>query len=174
MQPDQMKSRCRCPVAAVNYSVPHHSLCTVLCTISRVAYLSSLSSLMRTCPSFSLRAHREAYSLFQHRSTESYYKGSLSFFRPQAALLRKPSWTFSTFAPSFASSAVQRQNGDRLQHAHTVTALYTARELISRILPPQSPGSSFWVDILRETSDEVCRSNLVSNEHKATTIVGAF
>jgi hypothetical protein len=79
--------------------------------------------------------------------------------------------TLPISASSFASLAVQYPN--RLQHSHTLTALHTARELVARILPSQSPESSFWNKVLCEASDEISRSNLTSKEDRIT-IVGAF
>ncbi|KAI0256400.1 hypothetical protein BJV78DRAFT_1273232 [Lactifluus subvellereus] len=79
--------------------------------------------------------------------------------------------TSSASPPSLAPLAAQRPN--RLQHARTLTALYTARELIARILPPQSPELSFWDDVLREASDETSDSNLSSKEYRATIVVYA-
>ncbi len=91
---------------------------------------------------------------------------------PPSQNLKAPlSWTLSASTPSFASLASQHPN--RLQHARTLTALHTARELIARILPLQSPESSFWNKVLCEVSDEISRSNLTSKEDKVT-IVGAF
>src|SRR6266581_1074840 len=53
-------------------------------------------------------------------------------------------------SPTCASpfTPVAARHPTRLQHAHTLTVLHTARELISRILPPQSLELSFWNDIL--------------------------
>ncbi|KAF8499617.1 hypothetical protein F5888DRAFT_1802113 [Russula emetica] len=79
--------------------------------------------------------------------------------------------TLPISASSFASLAAQHPN--RLQHAHTLTALHAARELIARIFPSQSPESSFWNKVLCEASDEISRSNLTSKEDRITIVVYA-
>lgn len=145
---------------------PEFSVGREVCVGLVMTLCQRVLSLMRTCPSFSLRGHivsyprhRVVYSLFRAPSTLSFPRQATS------PLIHRASSTSS------ASPTAQPQN--RLQHARTLTALHTARELITRILPPQSPELSFWDDVLREASDETCGSNLSSKEYRAT-IVGAF
>ena len=139
----------------------------------------SSSSSMRTCSSFSIYRH---LSPFRHRQVPNSLvfssaiapAGSPVHFDPHARAgptHEASSSAFSTSTPSLTSLAAGHPTG--LQHARTLTALHTARELIARILPPQSPESSFWNKVLCEVSEEISRSNLTSKEDKIS-IVGAF
>lgn len=132
-------------------------------------------SLMRTCPTFSVCGHLAYYSRRGAGHDLSWLAArkaaAHSRFYAAAAIAHKASPTLSVPQSPFASSATQPQN--RLGHASTLTALHKARELITRILPPQSPELSFWNDVLRDVSDETSRSSLTLNEEKIT-IVGMF
>jgi hypothetical protein len=143
---------------------------------------------MRTCPSSSIYRHLShlrrrpvSYSLV-HSCSALAVTGSPVHLDSHATAIpthslkassssSSSSSTLPTSAHSYASLAARDPN--RLQHAHTLTALHTARELIARIFPSQSPESSFWNKVLCETSDEISRSNLTSKEDRIT-IVGAF
>src|SRR6266702_3977242 len=127
---------------------------------------------MRTCPTFSICGHLAYYSrrgVGHDLSWLAAGKASVhSRFYATAAIAHKASSTPSVLKSPFAFSATQPQ--DRLGHASTLTALHKARELITRILPPQSPELSFWNDVLRDVSDETCRSSLTSDEEKITIV----
>ena len=141
---------------------------------------------MRTCPSSSIYRHisplrrRPASYSFAHSCNALAVTGSpvqldshataIPTHNLKAAAAAVPS-TLPISASSFASLAAQHPN--RLQHARTLTALHTARELVARILPSQSPESSFWNKVLCEASDEISRSNITSKGDRIT-IVGAF
>ncbi|KAI0295845.1 hypothetical protein B0F90DRAFT_1669978 [Multifurca ochricompacta] len=108
---------------------------------------------------------------FRHETPGLVSAKSLLHFRfhatVTASLARK---TFSTPASSFVSSAEQHSN--KTQHAHTLTALHTARELVTRVLP-QSSESLIWNEVLRDVSDETSRSNLTAEEDKISIVVYA-
>ena len=125
---------------------------------------------MRSCPTFSPCSHLARYSrrgvghdlarlVATRRACRSY---------ATAAVAHKSPSTPSVLKSPFASSSSQPP--DKLGHASTLTALHKARELITRILPPQSPELSFWNDILRDVSDETCRCSLTSNEENITVV----
>ena len=121
---------------------------------------------MRTCPAFSVRGHLAYYSrrgVGHDLSCLAAKKASAhSRFYAAAAVAHKA--TLSVLK----SPATQPQ--DRLGHASTLTALHKARELVTRILPPQSPEQSFWDDVLRDVSDETSRCSLTSNDEKVTIV----
>ncbi|KAH9062455.1 hypothetical protein EDB87DRAFT_304621 [Lactarius vividus] len=127
---------------------------------------------MRTCPAFSVRGHLAYYSrrgVGHDLSWLAAGKASVhSRFYATAAVAHKHP-TPSILKSPFASSTTQPQ--DRLGYASTLTALHKARELVARILPPQSPELSFWNDILRDVSDEASRCSLTSNEENITIVV---
>lgn len=139
----------------------------------------SSSSSMRTCSSFSIYRHLSSlrrrsvsYSLVCSYSTAP--AGSPLHFdshTPAVPTHKASPSTLSTSTPSFTSLAAGHPTG--LQHARTLTALHTARELVARILPPESLESSFWNKVICDVSDEISRSNLTSKEDRIT-IVGAF
>ena len=131
---------------------------------------------MRSCPTFSVCSHLAHYS----RRGVGHDLAKLAATRRSsvhsrlyatAAVAHESPSTPSVLKSPFASSSTQPPY--KLGHASTLTALHKARELITRILPPQSPELSFWNDILRDVSDETCRCSLTSNEEKIT-IVGMF
>ncbi|KAF8260964.1 hypothetical protein EI94DRAFT_1810985 [Lactarius quietus] len=128
---------------------------------------------MRTCPAFSVCSHlayygrrRAGHDLARLTARKAPVQ---SRFYATAAVAHKASSTLSVLKSPFASSSTQPR--DKLGHASTLTALHKARELITRVLPPQSPDLSFWNDILRDVSDETCRCSLTSNEEKITIVV---
>ncbi|KAH9046088.1 hypothetical protein EDB84DRAFT_742205 [Lactarius hengduanensis] len=125
---------------------------------------------MRTCPAFSVRGHLTYYSrrgVGHDLSWLAAGKASVhSRFYATAAVAHEPP---SILKSPFTSSTTQPL--DRLGHASTLTALHKARELVARILPPQSPELSFWNDILRDVSDETSRCSLTSNEEFITIVV---
>ncbi len=139
---------------------------------------------MRTCSSISIYRHlstirrRPVPCSLIHSSSTIAPTGSPSPIHFDLHATAAPSHnsktsssTLPTSTSPFASLAAQHPN--RLQHARTLTVLHTARELITRILPPQSPESFFWNKVLCEASDEISRSNLTSKGDRIT-IVGAF
>lgn len=138
---------------------------------------------MRTCPSTSIYRHLSplrrrpvSHSLVHSCSAFTVtgppvHLDSHAIATPTNNLHASSSQTLPISASSFASLAAQHPN--RLQHARTLTALHTARELIARILPSQSSESSFWNKVLCEASDEISHSDLTSKEDRIT-IVGAF
>ncbi|KAI9455427.1 hypothetical protein BJY52DRAFT_1121925 [Lactarius psammicola] len=130
---------------------------------------------MRTCPAFSTCGHLAYYSrrgvghdlswFAARKAAASVY----SHFYATAAIAHRASPNPSVLRSPFASSVTQPQ--DKLGHASTLTALHKTRELMTRVLPPQSPELSFWNDILRDVSDETCRSSLTSTGEKITIVV---
>src|ERR1700679_795755 len=138
---------------------------------------------MRTCPSSSIYRHLSPlpcrpvlYSLVHSYSAlaatrSPVHLDSHATTIPTHNVKAASSSSLPISASSFASLSAQDPN--RLQHAPTLTALHTARELIARVFPSQSPESSFWNKVLCEVSDEVSRSNLASKEDWIT-IVCAF
>ena len=134
---------------------------------------------MRRCHSFSVRRltprSRQPVSCSPaHSSAALAPIGTPAYFDLHAttAPIHNASSAFPTSISSFTSVAV-RHPVRRLQHAHTLTVLHTARELMARILRPQSLELSFWNEVLCDVSNEISRSNLTSKEDKVT-IVGAF
>ena len=128
---------------------------------------------MRSCPTFSVCSHLAHYS----RRGVGHDLAKLAATRRSsvhsrlyatAAVAHESPSTPSVLKSPFASSSTQPPY--KLGHASTLTALHKARELITRILPPQSPELSFWNDILRDVSDETCRCSLTSNEEKITIV----
>ena len=138
---------------------------------------------MRTCPSSSIYRHLSplrrrpvSYSLVHSCSAlaatgSPVHLDSHATANPIHNLKAASSSALPISASSFASLTGQDPN--RLQHARTLTALHTARELIARIFPSQSPEAYFWNKVLCEASDEISRSNLTSKGDRIT-IVGAF
>ena len=129
---------------------------------------------MRTCPAFSVCSHLAYYGrrgVGHHDLTwlTARKASAHSRFHATAAITHKASSTPPVLKSPFAASTTT-QPQDRLGHASTLTALHKARELITRILPPQSPELSFWNDILRDVSDEISRPSLTSNEEKITIV----
>ncbi|KAI0066128.1 hypothetical protein BV25DRAFT_1821019 [Artomyces pyxidatus] len=59
----------------------------------------------------------------------------------------------SQLPPSDVGNPVQTSN--RLQHAHTITALHTSRGILPKILAPGSPEFLFWNGLLKGLSDEL-------------------
>ncbi|KAI9442631.1 hypothetical protein H4582DRAFT_1929692 [Lactarius indigo] len=128
---------------------------------------------MRTCLVFSVRGRLAYYSrrgVGHDLSWLAAGKAKVhSRFYAAAAVAHKVSSTPPVLKSSFASSTTKPQ--DKLGHASTLTALHKARELVTRILPPQSPELSFWNDILRDVSDETSRCSLTSNGENITIVV---
>ncbi|KAI9510941.1 hypothetical protein F5148DRAFT_1147222 [Russula earlei] len=98
--------------------------------------------------------------------------------------LRSSASTLTTTAPTYKGPSVSpaatscfasiaARHPVRLQHAPTLTVLHTARELLARVLPPQSPELSFWNAVLCKVSDEISRSSLTSNREHVTIVVYA-
>ncbi|KAI0279483.1 hypothetical protein BGY98DRAFT_1185979 [Russula aff. rugulosa BPL654] len=143
---------------------------------------------MRTCPSSSyyrhlspLRRRPVSYSLVHSCSAlaatafpvhlNSHATAIPTHTLKASSSLSSSSSTLPISASSFASLAAQHPN--RLENSRTLTALHTARELIARIFPSQSPESSFWNKVLCEASDEISRSNISSKEDRITIVVYA-
>ncbi|KAH9963836.1 hypothetical protein BC827DRAFT_1375221 [Russula dissimulans] len=132
---------------------------------------------MRTCSLFSVGRHLPLGcrpSLVRSSSVvtstgSQVYLDSHSQATAAPIIYKGPSKT-PTYTSSFASSAARHPL--RLQHAHTLTALHTTRELITRILP-QSSEISFWNAVLGQVSHEISRSNLTSNGDSVTIVVYA-
>jgi hypothetical protein len=137
---------------------------------------------MRTCSSFAVRRHFLPISL-SHRPVSCSLIHSCSVLaastespvqfdsQPAVVPIHKSSPIPPTPTSSLASSTTQ--HSERLQHAPALTVLHTTRELIARILPPESLELSFWNKVLCEVSDEITRSSLTSKQDSAT-IVGAL
>ncbi len=127
---------------------------------------------MQTCPAFSVCRHRAYYTRRGLSHDLSWLASgtcsSHSRLYATAPVARNAPSTPAIPKSPFISSATQPQ--DRLGHAPTVTALHKARELITRILPAQSPELSCWNDILRDVSDETCRCSLRSSKEKVTIV----
>jgi hypothetical protein len=122
---------------------------------------------MRTCRAFSVCSHLAHYSrrgVGRHDLARLAARVPSRFYATAAVAHKSPS------TPSVLKSPFNSQPPDKLGHASTLTALHKARELIARILPPQSPELSFWNDVLRDVADETCRCSLTSNEEKITIV----
>lgn len=63
-------------------------------------------------------------------------------------------------------------SGSRLQHAHLLTAVHNARELLPRILDPESEELQFWSSALRVTADEL--AGVGTGKENRLKVVGAF
>lgn len=63
-------------------------------------------------------------------------------------------------------------SGPRLQHAHLLTAVHNARELLPRILDPESEELQFWSSALRDTADEL--AGVGTGKENRLKVVGAF
>ncbi|KAI0268870.1 hypothetical protein BC834DRAFT_968281 [Gloeopeniophorella convolvens] len=126
---------------------------------------------MQPCPGFPARAQlashsrRIAHNLLGSRTHHALSAKAIRFHATAAALAQKtPSATPAQTAPPAVAP-------NKLQHAQALTALHTARELIPRILPPQSPELSFWNGVLRDVSEETSRASLTSQGDNVTVVV---
>lgn len=63
-------------------------------------------------------------------------------------------------------------SGSRLQHARLLTAVHNARELLPRILDPESEELEFWSLALRVTADELV--GVGTGQENRLKVVGAF
>ena len=121
---------------------------------------------MRTCPAFSLCSHLAYYGR----------RGAGHDLALLGASVHSRLYATTTIAhkapstPPVLKSPFATQPHDRLGHASTLTALHKARELVTRVLPPQSPELLFWNDILRDVSDQTSRSSLTFDKEKITIV----
>ena len=124
---------------------------------------------MRTCPTFSLCSHLVYYGRRGAGHDLALLGASVhSRLYATATIAHKAPSTSPVLKSPFAPSATQPH--DKLGHASTLTALHKARELVTRVLPPQSPELSFWNDILRDVSDQTSRSSLPFDKEKITIV----
>jgi hypothetical protein len=108
-----------------------------------------------------------------HSSAQLAPTGSQPHFDSQTSVTANHDASSTPSSSKSSSTSAAPRHPNKLQHGHTLTVLHTARELIARILPPQSVELSFWNDVLCDVSNEICCSSLISKEDKVT-IIGAF
>jgi hypothetical protein len=152
----------------------------VVITVSSLSpSFSTISSPMRRWHSFSLcrrlaPLNRRPVSCSPiHSSAQLAPTASQPHFDSQTSVTSTHDASSTPSSSKSSITSVTARHPNRLQHGHTLTVLHTARELIARILPPQSVELSFWNDVLCDVSNEISRSSLISKEDKVT-IVGAF